>query len=267
MRQTLNFQDLQELVIAYPDKEEQKKIADFFDSIDSIISEHQGELEKLKNIKQSLLYQLFPQDNSNVPLLRFKGFNQCWENAKLNEFLTVSTEKNSEDKYKAEGIFSVSGEYGIVNQIEFQGRSFEGASLLGYRVIHPNEIAYTKSPLKSNPFGIIKTNKDVSGIVSALYGVYKTKDVYPNFVQVYFDLPSRLNSYLRPLVNKGPKNTLLITDEGAISGSVLFPKIDEQKKISNLIDKLTKLILLKERQLTLLKHSKQALLEQMFVNN
>jgi type I restriction enzyme S subunit len=80
-------------------------------------------------------------------------------------------------------------------------------------------------------------------------------------------LTSRINSYLRPLVNKGPKNTLLITDEGALAGKVVFPKTDEQKKIADFISCLSNLILLHEKQLLLLKHSKQALLEQMFVNN
>ncbi len=45
-------------------------------------------------------------------------------------------------------MLSVSGEYGIINQIEFQGRSFAGESVAEYHVVEINDIVYTKSPLK-----------------------------------------------------------------------------------------------------------------------
>ena len=198
------------------------------------------------------------------PKIRFKGFTEEWKEAPLSEYLMVSNERNDNDRYTAQDIQSVSGEYGVVNQIEFQGRSFAGASLLNYRVIHNGEIAYTKSPLKLSPYGIIKANKSVTGIVSALYGVYKVKNGDPNFIQDYFDLLARLNNYLRPLVNKGAKNTLLITDEDAISGNVVFPKTDEQKAISNLISHISTTILRRETELEKLKNIKRSLLEKLF---
>ena len=68
-----------------------------------------------------------------------------------------------------EDVLSVSGDYGIVNQIEFQGRSFAGVSVAPYGVVGTGDVVYTKSPLKSNPYGIIKTNKGKPGIVSTLY--------------------------------------------------------------------------------------------------
>jgi type I restriction enzyme S subunit len=46
-----------------------------------------------------------------------------------------------------------------------------------------------------------------------------------------------------------------------------YPKNTEQRKIADTMLNLDCVISLRERQLTLLKHSKQALLEQMFVNN
>lgn len=198
------------------------------------------------------------------PKIRFKGFTEEWKDAPLSDYLSVSTERNEYDRYTAQDIQSVSGEYGVVNQIEYQGRSFAGASLLNYRVIHNGEIAYTKSPLRFSPYGIIKANKGVTGIVSALYGVYKVKQGDANFIQCYFDLQSRLNNYLRPLVNKGAKNTLLITDEDAIAGKVFFPKTTEQKEIASFIDDVTSTIRQREKELEKLKNIKLALLEKLF---
>lgn len=201
---------------------------------------------------------------AKVPKIRFKGFIDEWTEAPLSEYLVVSNERNDNDHYTAQDIQSVSGEYGVVNQIQYQGRSFAGASLLNYRVIHNGEIAYTKSPLRLSPYGIIKANKIETGIVSALYGVYKVKQGDANFIQDYFDLLSRLNGYLRPLVNKGAKNTLLITDEGAISGNIVFPKLDEQKAISSLLSQISTTIFRRETELEKLKNIKRALLEKLF---
>ena len=204
---------------------------------------------------------------AHKPNIRFKGFTEEWKKSPLSDYLVVSSERNINNQYTAEDVQSVSGEYGVVNQIEFQGRSFAGASLLGYRVIHHGEIAYTKSPLKQSPYGIIKANKIETGIVSSLYGVYKVKNGYANFIQDYFDLISRLNGYLRPLVNKGAKNTLLITDDGAISGDVIFPNEAEQKEVSKIIESISASITQREKELEKLKNIKRALLEKLFPQN
>lgn len=125
----------------------------------------------------------------------------------MGDYLEVSKEKNRDEGFGKEDVLSVSGEFGIVNQIEFQGRSFAGASVKNYGVVEVFDIVYTKSPLKSNPYGIIKTNKGKAGIVSTLYAVYKPKNnVDSEFIQIYFELDSRMNSYMHPLVNKGAKD-------------------------------------------------------------
>lgn len=201
------------------------------------------------------------------PEIRFNGFEGEWVRHSLNYYLTVSSEKNQEGQYSKYDIYSVSREYGVINQIEYQGKSFAGASLLNYSVIQTEDIVYTKSPLKSQPYGIIKVNSDKSGIVSALYGVFHPQEsVCSYFVQVYFNLDHRLNSYLRPLVNKGAKNTLLISDADALQGEVIFPSRDEQEKLVSFFTTLDKLIAKLEAKLDKLRKLKQALLEKIFVN-
>lgn len=185
----------------------------------------------------------------------------------MNYYLTVSSEKNQEGQYSKYDIYSVSREYGVINQIEYQGKSFAGASLLNYGVVQTEDIVYTKSPLKSQPYGIIKVNSGKSGLVSALYGVFHPQEsVCSYFVQVYFDLDYRLNSYLRPLVNKGAKNTLLISDADVLQGEVIFPSRDEQEKLVSFFTTLDKLIVKLEAKLDKLRKLKQALLEKMFIN-
>ena len=165
------------------------------------------------------------------------------------DYLEVSSEKNRDNRFTKDDVLSVSGEYGIVNQIEFQGRSFAGASVSNYGVVENGDVVYTKSPLKSNPYGIIKTNKGIPGIVSTLYAVYKPKEITDSkFVQIYFELDSRMNSYMHPLANKGAKNDMKVSAENALKGMVSFPKKDEQEMISLYFSTLDNLITLHHRK-------------------
>ena len=55
----LNKNDLDNQDIAIPSEKEQKKIGSFFRQLDNLITLHQRELEKLQNIKKSMLEKMF----------------------------------------------------------------------------------------------------------------------------------------------------------------------------------------------------------------
>ena len=245
---------------------EQKQIGKYFDKIDNLITLHQRKLNKLKKVKKSMLEKMFPQNGEMEPQIRFCGFNSTWEQRKLGESLDVSNQKNQRGVYDKKDVLSVSGNFGIVNQIEFQGRSFAGVSVANYGVVETGDVVYTKSPLKSNPYGIIKANKGKAGIVSTLYAVYKPKDnADSTFIQTYFEQDTRMNNYMHPLVNKGAKNDMKVSAENALKGEVIFSKIEEQKQISVFFERLDNLITLHQRKLEKLKKIKKAMLEKMFV--
>lgn len=254
------------IVVSMPPLEEQTKIADALSNLDHLITLHQRKYEKLVNIKKSMLDKMFPKNGASVPEIRFKGFTDLWEQRKLEEYLEVSGQKNFEGIYTKEDVLSVSGDFGIVNQIEFQGRSFAGASVANYGVVETGDIVYTKSPLKSNPYGIIKANKGKNGIVSTLYAVYKPKQsANPEFVQNYFEQDARMNNYMHPLVNKGAKNDMKVSAENALKGQIVFPDIKEQRTISEFFRNLDTLITLHQRKLEKLQNIKKSCLEKMFV--
>jgi len=204
-------------------------------------------------------------DKQLKPQIRFAGFTDDWEQHKLEEYLTVSSEKNVDDTYDKPDVLSVSGDYGIVNQIEFQGRSFAGVSVSNYGIVHTGDVVYTKSPLNSNPYGIIKTNKIKSGIVSTLYAVYRPKkNTFANFVQTYFEQHARMNNYMHPLVNKGAKNDMKVSSENALKGFVVFPKYEEQKSISDLFAAIDTLVTTHQRKYDKLQNVKKSMLQKMF---
>ena len=265
-RYNISKNKVMEVSIPIPNLEEQTMVGRYFSTLDHLITLHQRKCEQTKKLKKYMLQKMFPQNGAKVPEIRFDGFTYDWEQRKLIDYLEVSSEKNRDNRFTKEDVLSVSGEYGIVNQIEFQGRSFAGASVSNYGVVENGDVVYTKSPLKSNPYGIIKTNKGIPGIVSTLYAVYKPKEITDSkFVQIYFELDSRMNSYMHPLVNKGAKNDMKVSAENALKGMVSFPKKDEQEMISLYFSTLDNLITLHQRKCDELKKMKKYMLQNMFI--
>ena len=81
-------------------------------------------------------------------------------------------------------------------------------------------------------------------------------------MQTYFDLDSRLNEYLRPLINKGAKNTILVSDEDALQGKVWFaPTVEEQKKIGDFFRELDNSITKYEQEINLLNKIKKGCIQ------
>ena len=58
-QKVLSFLDLQKMSIRVPKQSEQKKISTYFKQLDDLITLHQRKLEKLKNIKKSMLEKMF----------------------------------------------------------------------------------------------------------------------------------------------------------------------------------------------------------------
>lgn len=193
-----------------------------------------------------------------VPKLRFKEFTDEWQAKKLHCFLEESGKRNYDSNFTKNEVLSVSGEFGIVNQIEFQGRSFAGSLVNNYHVVEKGDIVYTKSPLKANPYGIIKHNSGKPGIVSTLYAVYKCRScAEPRFLDYHFQLHDNTNKYLRPLVHKGAKNDMKISNSHVLDGQIFSPLREEQAKIADFLTAMDeKLKILDKKKMAFEKYKK-----------
>lgn len=163
-----------------------------------------------------------------------------WKKEKLKNVLKISNERNKNNLFSKNDVISVSREAGTVNQIEYQGRSFAGNDISNYKVIKPGDLIYTKSPLKDAPYGIFQ-EATIIGIVSPLYAVYKSTDrVFAPFVAMLLKNDSNSTQYLSPLVSKGAKNTINISDAGALDGNLFFQKLKNKRNFIYSIQKLIK---------------------------
>lgn len=200
------------------------------------------------------------------PVIRFPEFTDHWNNTKLSELLKEAKKRNTDLKYTKDDVLSVSGEMGIVNQIEHLGRSYAGASVHNYHVVEVGDIVYTKSPLKANPYGIIKQNKKKAGIVSTLYAVYNVKEenAHGEFIEHYFSLDENTNRYLRPLVKKGAKNDMKISNAYVLHDKIFIPSVAEQKKITLFLNTLDKKIEQLKEKKKLLEEYKKGIMQKIF---
>ena len=202
-----------------------------------------------------------------VPKLRFPEFRKEaeWQVKKLNELVFEPKKRNRDLKLGPADVLSVSGEHGCVNQIEFMGRSYAGVSVKDYHVVEHGDIVYTKSPLKKNPFGIIKENKGKRGIVSTLYAVYRPfAECSGTYFDHFFAGDYNLNSYLQPLVKKGAKNDMKVNNSDVLKGDICVPKLPEQQKIVACLSSVDDLITAQARKVDALKTHKKGLMQQLF---
>ena len=187
-----------------------------------------------------------------------------WSTPELNSVLTENKQRNRSGRFGKEDVLSVSGEFGVTNQIELLGRSFAGASVKDYHIVEAGNIVYTKSPLKDNPYGIIKLNKGNVGIVSTLYAVYSCKsNEAGTYLDYYFSLDQNVNNYLRPLVRKGTKNDMKINNEDVLKGCVILPPESETAKIVEILECCDRVIALKKELIAEKKKQKKALMQKL----
>ena len=83
--------ELKRLELMMPtDMEEQMRIGVYFKNLDHLITLHQRKYDKLTNVKKSMLEKMFPQNGSNAPEIRFKGFTEAWEQRKLGDVVQIT---------------------------------------------------------------------------------------------------------------------------------------------------------------------------------
>lgn len=203
---------------------------------------------------------------SNTPRLRFPGFTGEWSEKPLSEFLF-------EHKTKSDGkceVHSVSVTKGVINQVEYLGRSFAAKDTSKYNLAKPNDIIYTKSPTGDFPYGIVKMNKlPYNVIVSPLYAVYSPINEHIGYIlDSFFESATNTNNYLSSLIQKGAKNTINITNDTFVSKAVCLPTdTDEQKKIADCLREIDKLVAAQGEKVEALKEQKKGLMQQLFPQN
>lgn len=213
--------------ITLPPIEEQQKIATILTTQDKVIELKEKRLAEKQRQKKYLMQQLLTGKK------RLPGFSGAWKNIKLCEVLSERKEKNIEQNLR---ICSVAVQKGVIDQIEHLGRSYAASDTSNYSVAHYGDIIYTKSPTGDFLYGIVKQNLLQETVaVSPLYGVFTPMTFgLGYFLHTYFQSAICAQNYLLPIVQKGAKNTINITNDTFISSKLYLPlDVEEQKAIAD----------------------------------
>lgn len=261
VRDTLSFKQLSEINIATPTINECKLIGECLSKLDTIITIQQDKLNILNNIKQFCLSELFPKKDINNPNIRFKNFNDDWEQCQLNKLCIKLNRKNKNLESKIP--LTISAEKGLINQTEFFNKQIASKNLINYYLLKKGEFAYNKSTSLSAPFGTVKRlDRYETGVVSTLYIVFALRDnVNSDYFLSYFNT-SLWHKEIQNIATEGARNHGLLNISTTDFFDILLkvPKtMKEQVEIGNFFKSLDSLITLHER--TILKG------ENIMVNN
>ena len=253
-QQNLSYDITSQFKISYPSKKEQKKLEDFISLLDERIATQNKIIEKLESLIKGIIYQ-----TKSIGLA-----HNTWQKTELKNVLQERNEKNA----NGYDVCSVSVTQGVVNQIEYLGRSFAAKDTLHYNVVKFGDIVYTKSPTGDFPYGIVKrSNIKCDVAVSPLYGVYKPVNDYVGIIlHFYFMQSNNAINYLHPLIQKGAKNTINITNGRFLENTIPLPKKEEETKcLAWVLTSIQNKIILEQDLLHSYQKQKQYLLRQMFI--
>ena len=251
----ISSSDIESIRISIPLKtSEQEKIAHLMLLLDKRIATQNKIIDKLQSLIKGIMVELQKQ-----------GIDRgTWKKISLGDVLSERNELNT-NLYQ---VFSVSVSLGIVNQVDYLGRSFAAKDTSKYNVVHYGDLVYTKSPTGSFPYGIVKQSLNLENVaVSPLYGVYKPKSLAVGaYLHEYFMSEINTHNYLHPLIQKGAKNTINITNQRFLENRVPMPvNSNELLLISKLLYSLNAKIKHVQNTLQEYHKQKQYLLRQMFI--
>ena len=251
--------------VSYLSLAEQLKLGEYFGQLDHLITLHQRKLDKLKNVKKSMLEKMFPKNDSNIPEIRFKGFTKAWEQRKLSEVADKVTEKNKNNEFSEP--FTNSAELGVISQKDYFDREIVNQENLdGYYIVKNDDFVYNPRISVIAPVGPINRNRlGRNGVMSPLYTVFRTHGIDNLYLEFYFKTTS-WHRFMKLNGDSGARfDRFTISSTQFMEMPIPLPNKEEQRKIGEYFDGLAHLITLHQRKLEKLKNIKKSMLEKMFV--
>ena len=240
-RQSVNPEDLITLdVLVTTKKEEQKKIASFFDGLDNLITFHQRKCEQTKKLKKYMLQKMFPKEGQTVPEIRFEGFTDAWEKHKFSDVIEIGS--GMDYKHLEEGNVPVYGTGGYMLSVDKALSDDKDAIGIGRKG------TIDKPYILRAPFWTVDTL--FYCIPKEDYDLDFTSCLFQNVNWKKKDESTGVPSLSKVIIN----NVETIT-----------PIFDEQKKIGNYFQNLDYLITLHQRKCDELQNIKKFMLQNMFI--
>jgi len=236
----LALKKIRELNILVPSENEQLQIGGFLENLDDIITLYQRKFDEIKQLKKFMLQKMFPKNGELIPEIRFVGFTGVWEQRKVKDIAPLQRGFDLPTSQMEEGV---------------------------YPVVMSNGIGGHHSQYKVKGPGIVTGRSGTIGRLHYIEGDYWphnttlwVTDFYGNnqkfiyYMYQCLDLSRFSTGSGVPTLNRND-----VHDE-----VVCIPSVDEQKKISDYLTALDRLITLHQHKCDQLKEVKRFMLQNMF---
>lgn len=246
------------------DIEEQRKIGDYFKSLNALITLHQRKCEQAKKLKKYMLQKMFPQNGQKVPEIRFKGFTDDWEQRKLGE---VCSRVQGNDGRMDLPTLTISAANGWMKQEDRFSGNIAGKEQKNYTLLHKGELSYNHGNSKLAKYGTVFSLQTYEeALVPRVYHSFKIEDGNADFLEYYFatKLPDR---ELGKLISSGARmdGLLNIGYDEFMGIQMVFPSIAEQNRVASYFRCLDTFITLHQQKCDELKNIKKFMLQNMFI--
>lgn len=254
----LKYPSFSKINCMIPKEPEQKRIAELFLHIDNLISKLEQKLEKLRNIKQSLLNQMFVNVNRGgyAPLIRFEGYGEKWQRFALGDFVSIRAGQSPSFFNKGNvpyvKVDDLNNSYWLQINTNYRVAKNDRATLIA-----KNSIVFPKrgAAILTNKIRVLGENAYIDTNMMALE---VSKEISSNFLGFNIEscglfriadtstIPQINNKHIEPYI-------------------VYIPKTQEQESIEQTFVLLNEILEKSSFKLTKLRTMKQSLLQKMFV--
>jgi hypothetical protein len=208
---------------------------------------------------------------TEIPSIRFRGFDDAWEQRKLGDIVERVVRKNTNNESSLP--LTISAQYGLVDQITYFNNRVASRDVSNYYLVLNGEFAYNKSTSDGFPFGAVKRlDLYEKGVLSTLYIVFSIKnqsEIDSDYLTVFFDT-DRWHKGVSERAAEGARNhgLLNISADDFFDIDIFLPRHkEEQVAIGSYLRHLDHLITLRQRKFEKLTNVKKSMLKKMFPQN
>ena len=236
-----------ELLVEFPNYEEQTKIGTYFSTLDHLITLHQRKCDETKKLKKFMLQKMFPKNGEKNPEIRFAGFTGDWEQRKLGE---IAERVQGNDGRMNLPILTISAANGWMSQEDRFSGNIAGKEQGNYTLLHKGELSYNHGNSKLAKYGtVFSLEAYKEALVPRVYHSFKTTGGNSNFIEYYF-ATKLLDKELAKLISSGARmdGLLNIGFKEFMGINLKLPLYSEQVKIAEYLRNLDHLITLHQRK-------------------
>ena len=241
--------------LSLPSQDEQSTIGSLFRTLDNLLASYKDNLSNYQSLKATMLSKMFPKAGQTVPEIRLDGFEGEWENAIINDYVTL-----------------------------LNGRAFKQDELLNegkYRVVRVGNFNtnekwyYSNLELEENKYA---NKDDLLYLWATNFGpeIWKEEKIifHYHIWKLEFDRSIINKNYLYYWLEKDKKriqqntngSTMVhVTKSMMENREFLFPMFREQQAIGAYFSNLDNLINSHQEKISQLETLKKKLLQDMFI--